>query len=214
MKFSRLIVPVVILLLSACSGGEPGVPAMSLDYSQLGKISLDVQDINVVDRGSAGSAAQSVPLKPSIDEAVRRWASDRLQATGSAGQVVVIIKDANIGTQSLRTDSGFDSWFERQQGSKYVGHVDVEIEARGHGAYAIANAQATHEVSLPENPSEVERYEAYRKLLESLMSELNRNLDQAIHEHLQDFMGGGAMGSPVAPTGGSISTMPLQGSPN
>jgi hypothetical protein len=213
MKNQSLAVFLTVLFLSACSSGEPGTPPLKLDYSQFGKINLDIQNVTIVDR-DAGPSAQSVSFQPSIGNAVRQWANDRLQGVGTSGQGIVEIKDANVTALSLATEGGFDNWFKRQQASKYVGHVSVEIEVKGRGGYGVATAEASRTVTLPEDPSDMERHEAYNRLIEGMMADLNANLDQSIHEHLQDFIITAPVPAEAPSPPPSVSVMPMPLSPN
>ena len=55
-------------------------------------------------------------------------------------------------------------------------------------SYALASAEASRWVSLPEDPSTAERKEAYYSLLNSLMRDLGKNLESSIQAHMQDFV--------------------------
>src|SRR5580700_492312 len=100
---TKHLVILCALLLSACSAGEPGTPALEPEYGSLGRINLDVANINVADHGG-GTAVQSAEMRPTIADAVRRWAQDRLHAAGSSGEAVVVINEANVATQPLSMD--------------------------------------------------------------------------------------------------------------
>ena len=182
----------LLVLLAACSS-EPRPEPIKLDYSQLGKIYLNTQDLRIINR------AQNVPqwtpyvghlFQPTLVEAIYRYAGDRLQAAGQLGHATLIIKDANITEQSLATSSDFESLFRRQQGSKYIGRVEVSLEAQSpyDGSIGAATAYAVYTASLPEEPTEYEKYEAYRKVLNSMMSDLNKGLERSIHDHMPRFV--------------------------
>ena len=200
-----------LALLTACSS-EPVLGPLHLDYSQMGKIYLDSQDLRIINR--AGNTPQWAPyvghqFKPSLTDAVYKLTTDRLQAAGTLGHATLIIKDANITEQSMSTSSDFESLFTRQQASKYIGRIEVSLEAQSptDGAVAIANANAVHAVTLPEDPTEVEKTEAYRKLLGSLMTTLNSNLEQAIKTHMSRFILTGGRSEAPSPT--QDSAMPV-----
>jgi len=184
---NKLIAAAILLIaLTACTADQPA-PAPA-NYILPPKITLDVQLINLVDRNpiqSAGSPYNSNNFQPTIDEAIRQWAKDRLQAIGQRGQAVVIIKDASLTQQSIPHDT---DWFTRQQGSKYVAHAEVEIEAKGAEGYALASAQASRFETLPDNPTEAERQAAYFNLLNGLMKDLGQNLEASIQAHMHDFV--------------------------
>lgn len=185
----QLFVIAFVALFSACSTETTPAP-LELDYSQLGKINLDVQNLSVVDRSNQVNSAPYIDnqFHPTIDDAIHQWVAGRLRATGFSGQATIIIKEASLSSQALPMEQGVRSWFERQQATKYTGRAAVDLEINGRQGYAIASAQAERTVSVPENPSAADKQDAYRKLLTGLMQDLSRNLNDAIHDHLQNFV--------------------------
>jgi len=188
----KLLTLAALVLLAACSS-EPRPEPIQLDYSNLSKIYLDTQDLRIIDR------SKSVPtwkpyvghlFKPKLTDAINRLVTDRLQAAGRMGHATLIIKDATVSEQPLSTTSDFESLFTRQQASKYIGRVELSLEAQSpvDGSIAMANAHATYAVTLPEDPSDYEKHEAYRTLLTELMAEVNRNFDKAIRTHMARFI--------------------------
>lgn len=179
--------------LAACASEPPRPSPIQMDYSSLGKIYLDTQDMKVIDRTySTSQRAHNVDrmFKPKLVEAINRWSSDRLQAVGTTGHATFIIKEANIVEQGLPVDSGFDGWFKRQQDRKYTGRIEVEVEAQTPigGRRAFASAYAIHAITLPEKPTEAEKSSAYKTLLEALMSELNQKIEISMREHMASFI--------------------------
>ncbi len=173
------------------------------DTAPVSKISLDVQTISLVDRSgmqSSDSPYNSMHFQPTIADAIRQWASAHLQATGTSGEAIVIIKDASLTSQPIPYARDF---FTRQQASKYTGHAEVEIDIKGRGNdYALGTAEATHYQTLPETPTDLEKQNAYTLVLNGLMRDLGQNFDSSIHEHMQSYMGNGGNGpGPVIENG-------------
>jgi hypothetical protein len=185
MKKSLLILS-FLTLLSACA--DP-LPQLRTDIPQGPKINLDVQTVTLADRSPmqpANSPYTTNNFQPTIAEAIRQWAANRFQAVGSGGEAVVIIKDASL---SLQTIPHSNDWFKREQTTKYTAHAEVDIEIKGTGTrYALASAQASRFETLPENPSETERQNAYTTVLNGVMRDLNQAVENSIHEHMQDFV--------------------------
>ncbi|HUY68112.1 MAG TPA: hypothetical protein VMV79_02280, partial [Alphaproteobacteria bacterium] len=149
-----------------------------------------VRDISLTNRSlpQVSPPIAGGPFQPTLAEAVQHWVDGRLRATGASGQAIVIIRDIELTSRPIPTAEGMSSWFKRQQGSRYLGRIAVEIDAHGSPGFAIASAEAHRAVSLPENPTEDEEQEAYDQLLEGLMADLNRNLERSIDRHMQDFL--------------------------
>lgn len=187
-------------LLAACSTEPAPLPPMRLDYGSLGKISLNVQDVGVIDRSQGyvtRGTNMSRAFQPTLTDALNRWVQDRLQATGNAGHATFIIKQASLVEQPLRMATGVDSWFTRQQATKYLGHIEVQLDAQSpvNNAVGSASAQATYAITLPEDPTPNEKNAAYRQLLDGLMKDLNQRLDGAIRQHMPWFLTtGGSVG--------------------
>jgi len=200
MRVPRLAV-LIPFLLCACSSTPPA-PVSPLDYAQLDKINLDVRDLTFTDRGidmPPSSPVINDQFSPTIADSLHNWASQRLQAVGIAGSANIVVKNAYVTEQGMKSDS---DWFERGQTARYTGHADVEIEARGAEGYALATANATRSVTLPNNADQDEKRDAYRALLNGLMQDLNNYIDQAIHSHMSEFIvTAPIIGSKIPPVG-------------
>jgi hypothetical protein len=194
----------LLLFMSACSADQPA--RLKPDFTTATPpLNLDVQNIEVADRSGmqpADSPYNAHNFQPTIAEAIRHLAHDKLHAVGRAGsgQAIVIIKDAVLTVQPLPHNNDI---FTRQQGSKYTAHAAVEIEAQGNARYALASAEATRFETLPENPSETERQNAYYTVLNGLMRDLDHNIQTSLQDHVQAFIitapildNGGAAGMP------------------
>lgn len=197
----KLLALAASFLLLACSSGNLAEP-IKLDYSSWGKLYIDTQDLRIVDRTK--NTPQWPPyvghlFRPTVVEAVNKLAADRLQAGKGIGHATLTIKDATVTEQPLATASDFEHMFERQQGSKYIARVEVILDAQApNGTVASADAFATRNVTLPEDPSSDEKYDAYRKLLTGLMNDLNKNLEDSVRAHMGSFLVNGGDGP--APT--------------
>lgn len=178
-----------LALLAACADNAPKV-VQNTPYAGT-KMSLDVQTITLVDRSGvqpSDSPYNTNHFQPTIADSIRQWASSHLQATGTSGEAIVIIKDASLSSQPIPYARDF---FTRQQASKYTGHAEVEIDVKGRGNdYALANADATRYETLPENPTDLEKQNAYTVVLNGLMHDMGDNLDMSIREHMQGYVSG------------------------
>ena len=177
-----------VAALSACSS-EPMPPLP--DHPVQSKISLDVQAVTLADRSGlqmSRSLYKNNHFSPTIADQIKQWAGTRLQAVGQSGQAIVIIKDASLTEQALPKKTGMDSWLTRQQGVKYTGRAEVVVEAKAHEGFATTDAVATRSVTLPENPSPIEKQDAYYTLVTGLMKDLESNLNAGIQSHMGNFI--------------------------
>lgn len=191
----------LLLALGAC-GTEQLPPPAPVSKVLPPKISLDVQTVSLTDRSgpqAARSPYNTNHFSPTIAEAIKQWANDRLQANGRAGHAIVVIKDASLTEQALPTKDGFDSWFTRQQAVKYTGRAEVSIEANGRNGFAMAEGTASRVLTLPENPTALEKQDAYFTMLNGLMKDLGQNLEGAMQSHMGHMILSGSPGGLSAP---------------
>ena len=188
----KKIVAAICLMASlvACSSEE--MPPVAANHVLPPKMALDVKTISLADRSGiqpANSPYNTNHFSPKISDAIKQWATDRLQANGQSGQAIVIIKDASLKAQPIAVkEDFFDNLFTRQQGVKYIGHAEVSIEANGRSGYAMTNASATRILTLPENPTDIEKQDAYYSMLTPLMKDLGENLEAGIQAHMASFI--------------------------
>ncbi len=184
-----LLLAVVGLALSACATEPPPPPVVPTDFASRGKLNLDVQNIKVIDR------TYSVPRRspfighlssPTPTEEVLRWATSRLAASGASdAQATLVIRDASVIQEGLPVTRGLEGWYTREQASQYVGRVDVVLDIQaGFSARRSVTAHAEYAVTLPEDPTDLEKQAIYRKLLNGLLDNLDRNFDQAARRYL------------------------------
>jgi hypothetical protein len=180
----------LLLALTACESEQAPPPAHTSRVAPP-KIALDVQVINLADRSGlqpTNSPYNGNRFTPTISDAIKQWAADRLQAAGQSGQAIIVIKDASLIAQPMPVKQGMDGWFTRQQGVKYIGRAEVSIEANGRPGFALADAVATRATTLPENPTAIEKQDAYYTLLNGLMKDLGQNLETGIQTHMGGFI--------------------------
>jgi hypothetical protein len=175
-----------LLLLSACADTPP--PPVKLETDTSSKINLDVLTVTVIDR-SAPSAASSPyttnNFQPTIASALRHWAMDKLVAVGTTGEAIVVIRDASLTSDSLKHS---DSWFTREQASKYTGRAAIDIDVTGREGQGHASAEASRFETLPEEPTARERQNAYTKILNAVMSDVGAKLRSGVNDHLGAFI--------------------------
>lgn len=186
-KLLTLLVPVLVLV--ACSS-DPA--RLKVNSGADEKINIDVKNVIILDRSGlqpADSPYRTNNFHPTIAEAIKEWAEEHFQAVGTEGDAVFIIKDAKLTAQGLSMQKGMNSWFTRQQERKYNARAEVEMEIKkGVNSFALASAQATRFETLPEDPSEAEKSNAYVTVLNGLMRDLKQNMDASVKDHLNLYI--------------------------
>ncbi len=181
----------LILGLTACAS-EPMPAPIALDYTRYGKITLNTQDIHTINRAISAQPRGSLSnnFQPRLVDALNKWVGDRLDARGDAGHTTVIIKEASLTETGLPMETGVDAWFKRQQEKKYTARVEMDIESQSPvgNLTGFATARAIHAVTLPEDATETEKFEAYRAVLDATMADFNEAMEQSVRSHLSRFI--------------------------
>ena len=81
-----------------------------------------------------------------------------------------------------------DNWIKRDQATKYIGHVAIDMDVSGREGQGKVTAEASHFETLPENASSIERQNAYTKVLNGIMRDINTNMRRAISDHISNFV--------------------------
>ncbi|WP_448206064.1 hypothetical protein [Azospirillum sp. sgz302134] len=176
------------LALSACQSTPPRPAPRPIDFSNFGPIVLNAGSIDVVDahRPSGGTHVEQRAAVPPA-EAVRRWASERLQAGGGPGRVRVTIRDASIIETQLAKTGGVKGYFTNDQAQRYDGRIEVEVsgEVPGETSFrGMTKATVTHSTTVPENISLADREATFQEITRRMMDDLNARLDAGIRKDL------------------------------
>jgi hypothetical protein len=169
------------LLLGACGGPPPEPVYAPPSYGYLNPLRFDVGSVEVADDWTPGPGDVGAlsPLRPL--DALRRMATDRLGAAGSAGRAVLRVENASV----------------RRADDKLVGDLAVRLEivAADGAERGFAIAQVTRTATLPDE-------DALRPTLYSLtndmMRDMNVELEYQVRRSLARFLVG------IGPTGGAV----------
>ncbi len=176
------------LALSACQSTQPRPAPRPIDFSNYGPIVLNAGSIDVVDAYRPGGGVhveQRSAVPPA--QAVRLWASQRLQAAGGPGRVRVTIRDASIVENQLAKTGGVKGYFTNDQAQRYDGRIEVEIsgELPGETSFrGMTKAVVTYSITVPENISLADREATFVEITRRMMDDLNARLDAGIRKDL------------------------------
>jgi hypothetical protein len=179
----------LLVVLSGCSGEPPPREFAEITFTNLPKIQLEVARIEIVDEYSPPFAAPNVEHKMPVPPAAaaRRWAQDRLQAVGTSGRAVVKIRDAHVTETLLKKSTGLTGAFTTEQGARYDSAVAVTVEVRNDRGVqeAAAEGAASRSQTVPENISPNRLDEVWYEMVETLMHDMNAELER----NMRQFMG-------------------------
>ncbi|WP_298368451.1 hypothetical protein [Azospirillum sp.] len=189
-RFFLAVAAVAVLGLSACQSAPPRPAPRPIDFSNFGPIILSAGGVDVVNgyRPGGGKHVEDRSAVPPV-EAVRRWASERLQAAGGAGRVRVTIKDASIIEVALPKTEGVKGYFTTDQAQRYDGRIEVEVSGdmpdNSAGAFrGMTKAIVTYSTTVPENIALADREAIFLDITRRLVEDLNARLDSGIRKDL------------------------------
>jgi len=182
----------LLSVLSACASTPDKQVYAEITFSHLPPLRLNVGEIRVVN-------AYKSPLKPpnvehelpvKIDQSVRRWVADRLQAVGKSDAfAVVTILDASVVEKSLKKTTGLSGFFTNDQSEEYVFRVEAELKVETvNGAKGLATAVAIQRKTVPENMTLNERDQMYFEKTEALMRDFNAEMEKNIRTFLGAYL--------------------------
>ena len=183
---------VVAAVLIGCET-QPIPQFRELTYSQLGPIRLSVDGVEII------SSYKSTFRDPYVEHrfptspgaAARRWAEDRLVATGGQGaRAVFTILDASVVESKLEPTTGVKGIFTKDQSERYDATLAVRLDvfdsagARRGTTTVTARESRTAREDLTLNERELLWFE----MTETLMDSLNRQLESNIDQFLNGFV--------------------------
>ncbi len=191
-KIQRLILLLGLIFLSACVTTPERPSYADITFQHLTPIKLDVGEIRVVNEYRSPLKAPNVEheLPVKIDQSVRRWTNERLQAVGGSGSYAVLtIKDASALERDLPKTSGLKGLFTKDQAALYQFNVSAEIQIVSiNGAKGLAMAVAKREKSLSEEATLNERDRMYFDQTEKLMQDFDLEMEKNIRAFLGSFV--------------------------
>jgi len=190
---SRLVLALAAAVaLAACESKPVQQKLPEISFADKRPITLDVGQLEIVSEYQSPARAPNyehlMPVSP--EAAAIRWSKDRLKPMGRTGFARVVIKDASVIKSDLKTDKGFTGMFKDEQAERYEGKLDVQVQildAR-HLPVADVMARASRVRSLPEGVTVNERDKALYEITQSLITDVDSQLDGLIRTYLARWM--------------------------
>ncbi|MBY0430695.1 MAG: hypothetical protein K2Q10_05820, partial [Rhodospirillales bacterium] len=189
MLFRRLALVVLALVaLAGCHTTPPQQRLPTLSFSQFRPYRLNVGQIEVVSEFQAPlrdpHIEHVVPLPP--EEAAKRWVQERLQPMGTHGFARFIIRDARFVERPLQVDKGIKGLFKTEQEARYEAGLDVVVQILDdrHMPLADVQAKASRSRTLTEGTTLNQRDRVWYEMSESLIMEINTQLDSLLPQYL------------------------------
>jgi hypothetical protein len=173
---------------SACNTPPPQTEFPEITYKHRPAIHFAVKEV-VVERD------YTPPFdKPNVDHLMPnppvvlaiRWAQDRLVPQGQVDRLVFRVVDASVVETAIESESGLQEMFTVSQSERYNARLAVEVELVEDDGFtrSIVKAEAERSVTLAEDASLREREQAWFKLAEMVMNDLDVELEKSLYRHM------------------------------
>ncbi len=181
-----------LLAIGACAQVAPPPTLAEITFAHLSPYQLAVRGVEVESRFSSSMTPPHVELALTHppERVLRRWAADRLQATGGEAFARFIILDATVTEFALETDGTLTAVFTNEQALRYEAAAEALLEIRDAtgGFLGNATARVTRTITIPENATLNEREQVLFDLVDRLMRNFDTELDGNIRTHLAQWV--------------------------
>jgi len=189
------VVSLAFFALAACQTPPPAQAFPDLTWTHLKPYVFNIAEIEIKSDFEPSFKAPHVEhLFPvALDKAAMRWAEDRLRAGGArerGGRVVFTVNKVEAVEAPLEKKKGVEGYFTDEESEQYDISIEVSLEVRDErgyrSGYVVAGAQRSQ--SVLEDITLDEREKVWFEMTESLMKELNRQLETNIKAYLGEFL--------------------------
>lgn len=180
--------------LGGCQSAPPQARFPELTYAHQGVMTFDAERVEIADEYVAPLRPPNVDhLFPTPPERVmRRWATDRLAASGTPGRFVrFVITDAKVTETNLPRTTGVRGAFTTDQTQRYDLTLTSAIEVRedrGNFRSGFATASTSRSRTVAEDITVNDREKVWFELLEQAMNELNTELERQVRGNMARFL--------------------------
>ncbi len=185
----------VFFALAACQTPPPAQAFPELTWAHAKPYVFNVAEIEIKSDFKPSFKAPHVEhLFPvALDAAAMRWAEDRLRAGGvpeRGGRVVFTIIEVDAVEVPLEMKEGVEGYFTDEESEKYDVSIEVSLEVRNERGYrdGYVVAAAKRSQTVLEDITLDEREKVWFEMTESLMQELNLQLEANIKAYLEAFL--------------------------
>jgi hypothetical protein len=195
-RIKRLVPAFLTLVFSlsllACEATVPPRNFPELTFQHLEPIRLDVASLETVSSYKPPMTAPNVdhmfPTSPL--NALSRWVSDRLVASGSGSVARFTIVDAAVRETTLTRKKGFTGAFTKDQSERYDAALEATLEIIDDSGSqkGFASAKVSRSVTVREDASVNDREQAWFNLTEALMKDINGELEKNISQYLANWV--------------------------
>lgn len=180
-------------MLTACQP-PPALENFSKpSFAAMPPIRLNVADVQVHEEYISPFKEPHVehyfPTPPA--EGVKIWVRERIQATGTAGRLDVVIHDAGVLESTLPRTAGLKGAFTKDQSMRYDGRLEVSLKLYD-GQDIISRADAHVEVTktqtIGEDATVADRDRLFDRMSKEMLATLNAELEKNISQYFALYL--------------------------
>jgi len=163
-----------------------------LRYTHLPTISLAVARIEIINNHHPSTKKPRVesefPVSPA--KVASNWLSDRLSAVGGTDVVRATVTKAMVIEVPLKKSSGLRGAFTNDQSERYDATLALKIDIldRRGNFLGTVSSQAKRSQTVSEDSSLAEREQVWFRMVESMMTDLNRSLEKQVRQHFSRWL--------------------------
>jgi len=192
-RYSCLLAAMVAALsLTACKTEPSPQKLPEISFANRGPIRMDVGQLEIQSEYSSPGRSPNVEhlMLISPEAATIRWAQDRLRPTGRSGFARLQIKDAHVTETVLKTDKSFTGMFKEEQGTRYDGALDVAVQILDDRHFTVSEvvARANRSKTVAEDASLAEKDRVLYDITESLVRDIDAQLDGLIRSYMSRYV--------------------------
>jgi len=180
------------MLCAGCSSPAPSDKLPEMTFNHLPPIQLKVANVQIENKSPANTnpanAAMQFPVPP--DQALTRWAQDRLKATGSSGTARFTILQSDATAKDLPVDTGVTGLFKKEISDQYDSHIEAELTViDGNGReVGTVSAKSNHQATVREDASLIDRHKVMYDMVEKMMADFNAEMEAGIRRNLSSSL--------------------------
>lgn len=189
------IIAVLALTLAACENapGSFQPTPFAFENPHLSPIVMNIANITVTDHYDPPlkrpNVEQDFPVRPT--DAVKKWADNRLRATGTAGTLDLEIHDASVKEVALPKSSGVKGFFTDDQDARYDATLSATYRVylpNSLAPKATGDVIITRSRSIHERASINERSAIFHAMTADIMNDFERESLARFHQYFGAYL--------------------------
>lgn len=189
----KIFFALAALALVACQPAPTPQNLAPISFTNQTKIRLAAVEIRVIEQYEPPMKSPNVEhiffMTPT--NAIKQWASDRLQATGTSGLMELTIDDASVVEVPLPKTTGLRGFFTDDQSDRYDGKIRATFRIYD-GVHAVAIAEGDVNVirsrSVNEKATLQERELLFHAMTQEMMTQFNGEAEKRLRQYFAAFL--------------------------